>query len=343
MSAADWIGPSDPPRDHLNLTKIGVGLPDAAELKMILSDPKVTGTDARRRRSSDEAASAQRWFKRLGVAVVVGSAVAALASGLLLYGSGSGDAPADSVQQGLVGWVRRNMTAITAVQVIGLFAATAAAAVLAARDYGRIWTEARRKAESDRIGLLEAIMDLAAEAPGTGPGGRLRQALEFFRRYQLDLQIGFYTRRADQFTASDTRTIWAAAALAGIAAVTGTLGALGHSFTVLAAFLGIAVPVLLSATRSWRTINQNAEKAASYAAARDALEAIRQDLRKAQASADQGDIEAVRHYVARVHEVMRVENGAWRGAGEISAVPAVKSQSAPNSSADGARKREPVS
>ena len=291
MSAVDWIGPSDPPHDQLNLAKIGAGLPDAAELKMILSDPKVTGIDARRRRSSGEAASAQRWFKRLGVAVVVGSAVAALASGLLLYGSGSSDVPDGEVQQGLVGWVRSNMTVITAVQVIGLFAATAAAAVLATRDYGRIWTEARRKAESDRIGLLEAIIDLAAEAPGTGPDGRLRQALEFFRRYQLDLQIGFYTKRADQLTASDTRTVWMAAALAGIAAVTGTLGALGQSFAVIAAFLGIAVPILLSATRSWRTMSQNAEKAGSYAAARDALEAIRQDLGKVQASADQGDVE----------------------------------------------------
>jgi hypothetical protein len=139
----------------------------------------VTGIDARRRRSSDEAASAQRWFKWLGVAVVIGSAVAALASGLLLYGSGSSDAPAGEVQQGLVSWVRSNMTVITAVQMIGLFAATAAAAVLAARDYERIWTEARRKAESDRICLLEAIIDLAAEAPGTGPGGRLRQAWSF--------------------------------------------------------------------------------------------------------------------------------------------------------------------
>jgi hypothetical protein len=101
MSAVDWIGPSDPPHDQLNLAKISAGFPDAAELKMILGDPKVTGIDARRRQSSNEAASAQRWFKRLGVAVVIGSAVAALASGLLLYGSGSSDAPAGEVQQGI--------------------------------------------------------------------------------------------------------------------------------------------------------------------------------------------------------------------------------------------------
>jgi hypothetical protein len=37
-----------------------------------------------------------------------------------------------------------------------------------------------------------------------------------------------------------------AAALAGIAAVTGTLGALGQSFAIIAAFLGIAVPIALS-------------------------------------------------------------------------------------------------
>src|SRR4051812_33010407 len=254
MSVADLIGPSDPSRDRLDLTVISATLPNAAELKIILNDPKVTGVDRRRQQSSREAASAQRWFRRLGMTVVVGSAVAALASGLLLYGSGPGEAPAGGVQPSLVGWVRHKMAAITIVQVIGLFAATAAGVVLAARDYGRVWTEARRKAESDRIGLLEAIVDLAAEAPGTGPDSRLRQALEFFRRYQLDLQIGYYTRRAHQLMARDTRAVWAAAALAGVAAVTGALGVLGQSFAVVAAFLGIAVPILLSATRSWRTM-----------------------------------------------------------------------------------------
>src|SRR4051794_9728240 len=113
MSAVDWIDPSDPPHDQLNLAKIGAGLSDAAELKIILGDLKVTGIDARRRRSSDEAASALRWFKWLGVAVVIGSAVAALTSGLLLYGSGSSDTLAGAVQQGLVGWASRNMAVIT--------------------------------------------------------------------------------------------------------------------------------------------------------------------------------------------------------------------------------------
>src|SRR4051794_1892008 len=127
MSAVDWIGPSDPPHDQLNLAKIGAGLPDTAELKMILGDPKLTGIDERRRRASNEAASARRGFNRRGVAVVVGWAGAALASGLLLSGPGSTAAPAGEVQQGLVGWMRRNMTLISVVQVIGLFAATAAA------------------------------------------------------------------------------------------------------------------------------------------------------------------------------------------------------------------------
>jgi hypothetical protein len=101
MSVADLIGLSDPSRDRLDLTEISATLPNAAELKIILSDLKVTGVDMRRRRSSKEAPSAQRWFKRLGAAVVVGSAVAALASGLLLYGSGAGDAPAGEVKQGI--------------------------------------------------------------------------------------------------------------------------------------------------------------------------------------------------------------------------------------------------
>jgi hypothetical protein len=49
---------------------------------------------------------------------------------------------------------------------------------------------------------------------------------------------------------------------------------------------------------------------------RDALEEISQDLGAARIAADLGDAAAVGQFVARVHEVMRTENGTWVGAGD---------------------------
>jgi hypothetical protein len=264
--------------------------------------------------------------------VVAGSALAALASGLLLYGAGAGAgdaAPPPDQAEPLVAWARQNRVAIIAVQVLSLFAASVASAVLATRDYGRRWTEARRKAKAERIGLFEAVVDLAAQAPGTGPAGALRQALEFFRRYQLELQLNYYTKRGGEQDDRDARTAWAAAVLGGLAAVTGAIGAVGGSFAVAAAFFGIAVPILLAATRSWRNANRAAETAASYKAAAEALGRLRRGLTAVRARADLGDVPAVKDFVARVHEVMRIENGAWTGAGAVQDVPGGAAASAP--------------
>src|ERR1700754_331399 len=97
-AATDWIGPSDPLNDRLDLVRIRNSLPEqAADLKAMLDDPKAKALEARRRRASDEGASAQEWFKWLGWTVIVGSAVAALASGLVLYGSGAGKTPAPDI------------------------------------------------------------------------------------------------------------------------------------------------------------------------------------------------------------------------------------------------------
>jgi hypothetical protein len=317
--AQEWIGKSQPESDGLDLERILRDVqPAAVALREVLKDAEIEQVAERRARSSRRAAAAQRTFQWLGTSIVWGSAVAALASGLLLYGSGTGQATSTAADPAIMVWAHQNLGAITIAQVIGLFTAAVASAVLAAKDYGQLWTDDRRRAEADRIRLFDVVFaKTIAKDPGTGAGGALRQALEFFRRYQLDLQIGYYRRRAGQHELRNTAIVWATASLAGVAGISGTLATLGKTPAAIAAFLGIAVPILLSAARSWRTLSRASEKAASYQTAGDALAEIKSGLDNARRDADRGDASGVESFVARVHQIIRVENGAWVGSGQL--------------------------
>src|SRR5262249_42697326 len=65
------------------------------------------------------------------------------------------------------------------------------------------WMKARAQAEDARIELFRRVMDAVDPAPGAGArqGGELKLLplkLEYFRRYQLDLQRHYYAGRGQQ-------------------------------------------------------------------------------------------------------------------------------------------------
>ena len=123
MDAATWIGVSLGVKDGLDPTKIAAGLPpEAAVLGEMLSDSRVTNLAALRRQASNDARDAQRKFGLFSSIAVVGGAVAALASGVLLYGSG-GDATGQQVAGSMIDWAAAHHGAIAVVQIAGLLAA----------------------------------------------------------------------------------------------------------------------------------------------------------------------------------------------------------------------------
>ena len=332
-----WIGESTP-NDNLDLEKITTALPaEAAALRTILRDGKITGLLRIRREASSIAARAQKTFKRLSAAAVLGAAIATLSSGLLLYGAGSdaagqariaapatvaapapqpqSAAPAQ-IEQELVRWVTKHRAGIIVIQIAGLFISTVAAGVLGSLRLVDRWAENRNKAELLRREVFNEVLKLAQEMvpavlEAPDPRNPVSEALEFFRRYQLELQIGYYGKggaRAEQLAGVLT---WLTAILAGVAAISGVIGALGGTALIISAFLGIAVPILLSAAQSWRATSRDSDKAAGYAKARAALQAILLDLGSVRKKADLADAAAVRAYIDSVRLVMTTENEAW--------------------------------
>jgi hypothetical protein len=348
-NAQTWIG-AGAEGDSLDLTKISVAVSaEAAALHQILNSSKVSGMVRIRREASTAAANAQKNFKRLSLVAIFGAAIATLSSGLLLYGAGSdasaptpavtqaapapapatqptaapaGAAASDTVEQGLVRWVKQHRTSIMVIQVIFLLAASVAAAFLSGQKLVERWAENRNKAEAMRLEIFNEILNQAhemvpAQLAAPDLGNPISQTLEFFRRYQHELQIRYYGKGIARHGGSAATLTWLTAILAGLAAVTGVIGGFGGSAVILSAFLGIAVPILLSAAQSWRATSRDSDKADAYGKAKADLDRILLDLDAVRAKAALGDAAEVRTYIDSVHVVMTTENGGWIPASKI--------------------------
>jgi ABC-type multidrug transport system fused ATPase/permease subunit len=335
--AQKWIGEATA-KDRLSLDQIKKGISDeAGALREILDDEKVSGLLRMRSEASTLASNAQNQFRRLSIAAVLATALATLTSGLLLYDAGSEPSappsvsaqqaaptptaqppavPAAATKASLVRWVDDYRVAIVVMQTASLFVSAVAAALLASLGLVGRWTENRNKAELLRRDVFNEVVRLAQDkiaVPLAAPDPRnpISQVFEFFRRYQHDLQIRYYTDRLTRHERAAAVLSWLTAILAGLAAITGVVGALGGVGMIVSAFLGIAVPILLSAAQSWRATSGDGDKAAAYRKARDALEQLRLKLGDVRKQAELGDAVAVRAYVDGVHLIMTTENAEW--------------------------------
>lgn len=302
----DWIGTSETD-DSLDLTRIRASLsPKAGELLALLARSDIEPLFEERAAASREAAAAQKRFRRLSAVAVLAGAGAALSSGALLAcTSGDGAALPATCAVGV-------SQAVLSIQVLSLFAATAATAVLAGGSLAERWSTARRGAEALRREIFTVLVDRAR----TAPPSTLRQVLEFFRRYQLELQIRYYTTSKTRHAIRAGRILWATAIIAGLSAVAGTLGGLEGPWRTASAFLGLLVPVLLAAANSWQTTHLDQEKSEAYGTARSKLAALQRQLDTVRAAADAGDAAAVADYVRQVHLAMESEGESWKAAAD---------------------------
>jgi type II secretory pathway pseudopilin PulG len=314
--AKTWVGQSVA-TDKLDLDRI-MGTLDhgAKELREILQTEKISGLFKMRYQASLAAGRAQKWFKRLSAVAVISTAVSTLTSGLLLYGAGSDEGATASVV-GLEHWVADNHTAIVGVQIISLFLSAVVTSVLSSQNYVARWQNQRSRAELLRRQIFNDVLTIAeARLPNpletADPGNAIAQAFEFFRRYQHELQITFYGRGSVRHARTAEGLGWLTASLAGLAAITGVLGGFGGAALVTSAFLGIAVPILLSAAQSWRVSSRDSDKVAAYQTAQEALETILLNNDAVRIRAALGDAAAVGAYVNSVHLIMSTENDAWR-------------------------------
>lgn len=164
-------------------------------------------------RDAVEAAARYKiWMFRANFAALVTSAATAAAMSWLLAAT---DAP--WLQEGLLAYGN------TVLGIVASIAATMGAISLYILRHGRLlesWMAKRAAAETHRIAYFEDVVKGAAKQPDPAP----LLALEYFRRYQFDVQKAYFSTRARQHEQSGQKTVVLGAVGAGLAALTSVMG-----------------------------------------------------------------------------------------------------------------------
>lgn len=207
---------------------------EAAALKRVLVRPEIEAIINRFRTADKKAIAAQVRYKRVGRTGLYAATMATLVGALFLL-------PIEP-------WLKGPAASIaSATQVLGLVIAFLASRFLSIAKPFDAWMKNRAEAEIARIALFDAVAD-ASEPAREGEIPLLPLALEYFRRYQLDVQRRYYGGRGAQQSAAAWRNnqLLRASLLFTVASM--VLGAL--LFLHVAFAWGLPVPVWLLMLRS---------------------------------------------------------------------------------------------
>lgn len=191
------------------------------------------------------------------------------------------------------------------------------------------WMTRRADAETARLEYFNEVLRTPGDAPSSIPLALLK--LEYFRRYQLDVQLAYYGTRRQQHATSASRTLM----LGGMAALAGSItagaaGVLGVADVALTAFAGLGVVgTALAAFASTReAMNQDRRNAERYARTLDSLERLKGKLSEVREAAPAEDGVVLADFVAAVHEQLSLEHRQWQEAGESSESAAARLEKA---------------
>ncbi|HWP56385.1 MAG TPA: SLATT domain-containing protein [Candidatus Acidoferrales bacterium] len=181
------------------------------------------------------------------------------------------------------------------------------------------WMTARAGAETRRLKYFE----LVTSSPAAGPEGSIPLPLlqlEYFRRYQLEVQRVFYRRRgAEHERAADKMLTLSAVSVALASFATGIGGLLGgalHPQWVSLAGFGAIATAIASFASAKEAIGQDRRNMERYRRALEALENLSEKLDAVRLAAAAGEREPLEQFVAAVHEQISLEHRQWLEASE---------------------------
>lgn len=176
------------------------------------------------------------------------------------------------------------------------------------------WLSCRAKAETERGGYFAA---LAAQAPDD-PSLRLLK-LEYFRRYQVDVQRKYFEWASRRHATAAQWTLRFGAYAVGLSSIPvffgGALGLSNGYWTALGALsvIGGAVSAYASAHEAMSQDKRNAER---YENALEGLELLAAKLDEVRAAVAAGSADALKVFVAAVNEQLATEHRQWLEAGQ---------------------------
>lgn len=183
----------------------------------------------------------------------------------------------------------------------------------------RRWMSARALAETYRHRYFELITSKVPEEKSRGVPLRLL-AFEYFRRYELEVQVAYYrVRRHEHQRSADRGTIAEGAAVILAAIATGGAGAgtwAGTSEWAGLGVLGVAAAAVAGYGATQEAITQDGRNAERYGRTYDALSELSARLDEVRTAVAGGNVGALTEFVAALHEQLSVEHREWLEAGE---------------------------
>jgi SMODS and SLOG-associating 2TM effector domain 1 len=176
------------------------------------------------------------------------------------------------------------------------------------------WMTGRARAETERLKYFELATQSVENSQSAGIPLPLLQ-LEYFRRYQLDVQRAYYKKRrrdhkktADKFLTLGAYAVGLGALATGFGGILG--GALDSKWACLAGLATVASALSAFASTN-EALGQNRRNQELYGKTNDALAELAAKLDEVRAAAAKGDRESLKQFVAAVHEQLSIEHKQW--------------------------------
>jgi SMODS and SLOG-associating 2TM effector domain 1 len=205
-------------------------------------------------------------------------------------------------------------TVLIVLALIGVTSGAMASMALFRVKEGRLledWMGARARAETKRLSYFSYIVNTSIGPPD--PQLDLLK-LEYFRRYQLDLQLAYYKTRRSRHRNSAKRTLDISALSVLVAAIaSGAAGVLGAQQSEWAALGSVAVfgAALQAFAAAREAINQDRRNAERYDNTAHALEGLRERLDDVRGGIAAGSASVLSEYVAAVQDELSLEHRQW--------------------------------
>jgi SMODS and SLOG-associating 2TM effector domain 1 len=250
-----------------------------------------------------EALTAERTFKRWVIRANWAVLATATASALLM---------AVALLTGTLGGLAQ--TTLIVLALIGVAAGGIASMSLFRVKEGRLledWMTARARAETKRLSYFSYIVNSSLQ-PLDLQLELLK--LEYFRRYQLDLQLAYYKTRRLGHRNSAERTLSISAGSVLVAAIAsgaaGVLGALRSEWAALGS-LAVFGAALQAFAASRESINQDRRNAERYENTAQALQGLRERLDDVRLRISAGSTSVLGEYVGAVQDQLSLEHRQW--------------------------------
>ena len=250
-----------------------------------------------------EALVAERTFKRWVIRANWAVLATATASALLM---------AVALLTGTLGGLTQ--TTLIVLALVGVTAGGIASMSLFRVKEGRLledWMTARARAETKRLSYFSYVVNSSVQ-PLDLHLELLK--LEYFRRYQLDLQLAYYKTRRSGHRTSAERTLSISAGSVLVAAIAsgaaGVLGALRSEWAALGS-LAVFGAALQAFAASRESINQDRRNAERYENTAQALQGLRERLDDVRLGISAGSTSVLGEYVAAVQDQLSLEHRQW--------------------------------